>query len=80
MIKQNGEYITDPGSLVTCPAKHDMGILGKITTDGQFIIKRFHHGFTTIKVQTLAYQIECHCGYILNVNNGTIVTTIQGTI
>ncbi len=60
--------------LLLCPNCKKLGktqVLGKLMTDGTFMVLRFHHGTTIIESQT--YKIVCGCGYQFSVDNGTIV-------
>jgi hypothetical protein len=63
------------GQLLSCPNCLQIGkkqILGKILTNGDFLVLRFHHGTTLIK--GTVYTISCGCGWLANISQGTVVT------
>lgn len=47
--------------------------LGKVATNGDLIVLRFHHGTTLIKASN--YEITCGCGFTYQVS-GTTVSTL----
>lgn len=64
------------GTLITCPNCNKEGkrpVLGRLLDSGEVLILRFHHGTTLIKA--LEYNIQCGCGYVVHVSQGTIVSS-----
>jgi hypothetical protein len=63
------------GMLVECPECAMRGvkqILGRVLTNGDFMVLRFHHGTTIIR--TSQYELVCGCGYVFNIA-GTVVAS-----
>lgn len=68
------------GRLLACPICAKVGkkqILGKLLTNGDLIVLRFHHGTTIVKSPT--FEVNCGCGYIFNIS-GTVITENYGKV
>ena len=65
------------GILVECPRCAELGkkqILGRVLTNGDLLVLRFHHGTTIIHAND--YSLVCGCGYVFDIS-GTVVTQMN---
>ena len=62
------------GVLIECPNCAKLGkkqILGRMLTNGDMLVLRFHHGTTILRANE--YSLVCGCGYIFDIS-GTVIT------
>lgn len=62
------------GQLIECPVCNRLGkkqILGRVLTNGDLLVLRFHHGTTIIR--NTEYQLVCGCGFVFDIS-GTLVS------
>lgn len=69
------------GTLLACPncarsAKPQ--ILGRLMTNGDLLVLRFHSGTTLLHSER--YSLQCGCGFVYQIMGTTIEGTIQITI
>lgn len=69
------------GTLLICPncahtAKPQ--ILGRLLTNGDLLVLRFHSGTTLIHSEQ--YSLQCSCGFMYQIMGTTIQGTIQMTL
>ena len=65
------------GLLLECPECAKEGkkqILGRLMTNGDMLVLRFHHGTTILRASE--YQLVCGCGYTYNIQ-GTIASSVS---
>ena len=66
------------GTLLTCPhcaLSTKPQILGRLLTNGDLLVLRFHSGTTIIHAKQ--YNLQCSCGFMFMISGTVISGTIQ---